>query len=120
MQRLAPQERAALVLKEVFEMSLEEIALALGTTVGAVKAALHRGRGRLRETEPARGPERPRPSAALVDTFVERLGAGDLQGLLALMLDTGSVEMPGVLVENGRREFEREGSWFWQIGRASW
>src|SRR5262249_7905236 len=45
--RLAPQERAAVVLKDVFDMTLEEMALALSTTVGAVKAALHRGRGKL-------------------------------------------------------------------------
>src|SRR5688572_2485805 len=31
--RLAPQERAAVVLKEVFDFSLEEIATALSTTV---------------------------------------------------------------------------------------
>ena len=36
LQRLAPQERAAVVLKDVFEMSLEEIGDVLGTTVGAV------------------------------------------------------------------------------------
>lgn len=43
-QRLAPQERAALLLRESFDMSLEEIAGLLATTTGAVKAALHRGR----------------------------------------------------------------------------
>src|SRR6185437_7269983 len=31
---LSPQERAAVVLKDVFELSLDEIAEALGTTVG--------------------------------------------------------------------------------------
>ena len=51
LQRLAPQERAAIVLKEIFDMSLEEIAALLATTTGAVKSALHRGRGRLREPE---------------------------------------------------------------------
>src|SRR4051812_25937007 len=47
--QLAPQERAAVVLKDVFELSLEETAEALSTTVGAVKAALHRARGKLAE-----------------------------------------------------------------------
>ena len=47
-QELAPQERAALLLKEVFELSLDEIAEILGTSLGAVKSALHRGRARLR------------------------------------------------------------------------
>ena len=53
LQRLSPQERAAVVLKEVFDMTLDEIAALLATTTGAVKAALHRGRGRLREPEAA-------------------------------------------------------------------
>ncbi|MEO6600898.1 MAG: RNA polymerase sigma factor, partial [Polyangiaceae bacterium] len=39
--QLAPQERAAVVLKDVFELSLEEVAEALSTSAGAVKAALH-------------------------------------------------------------------------------
>jgi RNA polymerase sigma-70 factor (ECF subfamily) len=112
-ERLPHQERAALVLKDVFEMSLRDIAATLGTTLGAVKAALHRGRGRLRSPESA-PVARALPSPALVDRFVELLAAGDLKGLLALMLDNGTVEMPGSLVENGRRQFERTGSWFWQ------
>jgi RNA polymerase sigma-70 factor (ECF subfamily) len=111
---LAPQERAAIVLKEVFDLSLDEIAKTLGTSVGAVKAALHRGRSLLDDNEDARRPRRPLPSAALVDRFVERLNASDLPGLLALMLDTATVEMPGLLVEAGREEFARKGSWLWQ------
>ena len=37
MERLAPQERAAVLMKDVFDMSLDSIASALGTTLGAVK-----------------------------------------------------------------------------------
>jgi len=108
---LAPQERAAIVLKDVFDMSLNEIAQVLSTSANAVKAALHRGRERLREEPPLR---RRAASSALVDKFVERLDASDLNGLLALMLDTGSIEMHGALLEVGREEFERKGSWLWQ------
>jgi len=111
LEALAPQERAAVVLKEVFEMSLEEIAGMLSTTIGAVKAALHRGRARLQDETP---PRRRIVSTALVDRFVARLEAADLEGLLALMLDTASIEMPGALLEVGRGEFERKGSWLWQ------
>jgi RNA polymerase sigma-70 factor (ECF subfamily) len=114
MQILAPQERAALVLKEVFDLSLDEIAKFLGTSIGAVKSALHRGRALLDEKQDAPSSHRPRPSAALVDRFVERLNASDLPGLLALMLDAATVEIPGLLVEVGREEFERKGSWLWQ------
>src|SRR5215510_15096233 len=37
--RLSPQERAAVVLKDVFDFRLEEIATIRQTTVGAIKAA---------------------------------------------------------------------------------
>jgi RNA polymerase sigma-70 factor (ECF subfamily) len=107
---LAPQERAALVLRECFELGAAEIAELLGTTDGAVKAALHRGRARLREEHP--GPARALPSRRVLDRFVERYNARDLPGLLSLMLDSASVEMPGVDLEIGRRGFGRERGWF--------
>jgi RNA polymerase sigma-70 factor, ECF subfamily len=91
MQRLSPQERAALLLRESFDMSLEEIAELLATTVGAVKAALHRGRDRLREPTV----RRPGPSPELVDRFIERFQARDVNGLLALMLEGASAENVG-------------------------
>ena len=56
--RLPPRERAALILKEVFDMSLEETAEVLETTVGAVKSALHRGRAKLREDRDSEPPRR--------------------------------------------------------------
>ena len=110
-ERLAPQERAAFVLKDVFDMSLKEIAEILTTSENAVKAALHRGRARLKDES---APRRASASPALVDEFVRRLDASDLKGLLALMLDTATIEMPGALVEMGRAEFGRKGSWLWQ------
>jgi RNA polymerase sigma-70 factor, ECF subfamily len=99
--RLSPQERAALVLKEVFEMTLGEIAALLATTEGAVKAALHRGRGRLREPVEAWTSPRPPPSPELLDRFIERYNAADVKGLLALMLEGGSAENVGNSVHVG-------------------
>jgi len=113
MQTLTPQERAAFLLKEVFDMRLDQIAEVLATSVGAVKAALHRGRKRL-EAAPAPASRRPAPSEKLVDRFIERLNAADLQGLLALMLDSATIDMVGNLLEVGRKQFESKGSWLWQ------
>ena len=112
LQRLAPQERAAVVLKELFDYSLEDVAGVLGTTVGAVKAALHRGRTRLRVPEDEATPRRPPPSAALVDRFVAAYATADVPGLVGLMLDTGSVENLGCSVAVGRAAFERKPTWF--------
>ena len=96
--QLAPQERAAVVLKDVFDFSLEETALALETTVGAVKAALHRARGKLVET-PAEEPAPPRP--AVLDAFCDAFNAGDLDRLTALLLDNASVEVVGATTQYG-------------------
>jgi RNA polymerase sigma-70 factor (ECF subfamily) len=96
LQRLAPREQAALVLKDLFDTSLEEAALVLETSVGAVKAALHRGRERLRERAPAPAARRPVPSTALVDRFVALLNAGDREGLIDLIQHAAGISNVGV------------------------
>lgn len=73
-------------------MPLEEIGEILLTTVGAVKAALHRGRERLRGSSQATK-KRNSPSPELVDRFIESLNASDLPALLALMLDTAGADL---------------------------
>jgi RNA polymerase sigma-70 factor (ECF subfamily) len=112
LQRLAPQERASVVLKDVFEMTLEEIGEVLGTTVGAVKAAIHRGRSRLQEPEGGSASLRPLPSAALVDQFVAAYNELDLAGMLSLMLDSAQVENVGCGVQIGREAFSSKDGWF--------
>lgn len=99
LQRLSPQERVALVLKEAFDMSLEEIADLLSTTTGAVKAALHRGRGRLATaSDPA---QRPLPSTALLDRFVVLFDAKDVAGLIALLVEGAVAENVGTSMHVG-------------------
>ncbi len=122
LQRLAPQERAAVVLKDLFDASLEEIALVLATTTGAVKAALHRGRERMREPAEPVAPKRPVPSVALLDRFVALYDARDKDGLVALMLDGGQVENVGCSMEFGAEQFPGERGWFQAavFGHPNW
>jgi RNA polymerase sigma-70 factor (ECF subfamily) len=96
--RLAPQERAAVVLKEVFDFSLEEIADALSTTVGAVKAALHRGRGKLAEPDDAPTAAAPPP---VLDALCAAFNARDIDRLTALLLDNVALEFPGLHTDFG-------------------
>jgi RNA polymerase sigma-70 factor (ECF subfamily) len=96
---LSPQERAAVVLKDVFELSLDEIAEALGTTVGAIKAALHRGRGKLGEDLAASRETAPVPAA--LDAFCAAFNAGDLDGVTKLLLDTSVVQVVGATTQYG-------------------
>jgi len=95
---LSPQERAAVVLKDAFDLSLEEIAEALSTTTGAVKTALHRGRGKL--AEPAAEQVRA-PAPGVLDAFTVAFNAGDLDRLTALLLDTAAVEVVGATTQYG-------------------
>ncbi|MBS2011720.1 MAG: sigma-70 family RNA polymerase sigma factor [Deltaproteobacteria bacterium] len=112
---LAPRERAAVVLKDVFDLSLEEIAEALATTTGAVKAALHRGRAKL--VDPIAAPPRESPPAVL-DAFVAAFNAGDMEGLAALLLDTASVEVVGATTQYGREAARRTVLWGMLFGSA--
>jgi RNA polymerase sigma-70 factor (ECF subfamily) len=103
---LSPQERAAVVLKDAFGLSLEEVAEALSTTAGAVKAALHRGRTKLATPEPeAAAPVVP----AVLGAFCEAFNARDLDRLTALLLETATLEYPGFKIEYGAKAV-RDGS----------
>lgn len=53
--RLAPAQRAAVVLKDVYGWPIEEIARAAGVTEGAVKVRLFRARKRLADYLTASG-----------------------------------------------------------------
>jgi len=94
--QLAPQERAAVVLKDVFELTLEEIAEALSTTVGAVKAAVHRGRSKLEE------PERDTTKRAVpevITAFCTAFNAHDITRMTELLLDHAAIEVVSATVE---------------------
>ncbi len=113
--QLSPQERAAVVLKDVFDLSLDEIAEALSTTTGAVKAALHRGRGKLIEPppEPTHAPPPP-----VLDAFCAAFNAGDLDRLTSLLLDTASVEVVGATTQYGPEAARRTVLWGMLFGSA--
>jgi RNA polymerase sigma-70 factor (ECF subfamily) len=91
--RLTPRERAAVLMKDVLDLSVEETASLLRTSVPAVKAALHRGRGRLAEDPPAA------PAAAapreLVDRFVAAFNARDLAALREIVSEDVRIELVG-------------------------
>lgn len=121
LQQLAPKERAAVVLKDVFELSLREIAGILATTEGAVKAALHRGRERLQDPEAADG-TRERPSLEVAERFVALYDAKDVPGLVALLVDGGSAENVGFGLQYGEKAFEGKENFLYKVvhGHEEW
>lgn len=96
--QLGPQERAAVVLKDAFDLSLDEVASTLGTSVGAVKAALHRGRGKLAAPDEPSGRT---PSRPVIDAFVEAFNAHDVDRVAALLLTSSTVDVVGATTSYG-------------------
>ncbi len=86
-----------MVLKDVFDFALEEIAEALATTPNAVKAALHRGRGKL--VAPAEEEATRVPVPAVLDAFCEAFNARDVERLTGLLLSGATIEVVGASAE---------------------
>jgi RNA polymerase sigma-70 factor (ECF subfamily) len=83
---LPPKERACVLLKEVFDYSLAEIADLVDSTVGGVKAALSRGRVKL-ESLPASREGRAAASQEtleLLRLYVDRFNRRDWDGVREL------------------------------------
>lgn len=96
---LSPQERAAVLLKDVFDFTLDETASVLATSVGAIKAALHRGRGKLSE-DVEQGSLQP-PARGVLDAFCEAFNARDLDRLTQLLLDSATIDIVGTHTDYG-------------------
>ena len=84
---LPPKERACVLLKDVFDYSLEEIAELIDSTVGGVKAALNRGRSKLASlNERSAAPRGPTPqNQEILRLYVERFNRQDWDGLRELI-----------------------------------
>ena len=85
---LPPKERACVLLKDVFEYSLEEIAELVESTVGGVKAALNRGRSKLEllHGRPATPPRVSTPeNKQILRLYVDRFNNRDWDGLRELI-----------------------------------
>jgi RNA polymerase sigma-70 factor (ECF subfamily) len=91
------------VLKDVFEFTLEEIAMILSTTAGAVKAALHRGRSHLAEEPSVSSRACRAPSKELVDRFVAAFNARDLESVTKLLFENTTLDVYGIGAERGTR-----------------
>jgi RNA polymerase sigma factor (sigma-70 family) len=81
-------QRSVVILKDVLDEPLKEIAALLDLTVDAVKAHLARGRARLRQINAQAVPILDaRPVSAAVARYVALFNAGDWDGLRALLAD---------------------------------
>jgi RNA polymerase sigma factor (sigma-70 family) len=81
-------QRSVVILKDVLDEQLSEIAALLDLTVDAVKGHLARGRARLREINAQAGPpSEPRPASAAVARYVALFNQRDWNSLRTLLAD---------------------------------
>ena len=84
LERLGPEERAALLLREVFDAEYAEIARVLAKSEAACRQIVHRAKERVRRDQAPFGAS-PVARERVTRRFVDALRAEDREGLLALM-----------------------------------
>ncbi|MFI9328297.1 sigma-70 family RNA polymerase sigma factor [Kitasatospora sp. NPDC052868] len=96
LQRLAPRQRAVLILREVLGWRAAEVAELLGVTVASVNSALQRARSVLAaDTAAARpAPALDEEHRALLARYVSAFEAYDMDGLAALLHEDVTLNMP--------------------------
>jgi RNA polymerase sigma-70 factor (ECF subfamily) len=84
LETLTPTERAVFVLREVFDVSYDEIAEAVEKTPAAVRQIAHRAKAHVAERKP-RGHVSAAVARNALGAFQRAVQTGDLQGLLDLL-----------------------------------
>ncbi|MBF5002093.1 RNA polymerase sigma-70 factor [Nocardia sp. BSTN01] len=84
LETLAPTERAVFVLREVFDLSYDEIAAAVDKTPAAVRQIAHRARAHVAARRP-RGVVSADESRRAVEAFQQAIETGDLQNLVDML-----------------------------------
>ncbi|WP_127580483.1 sigma-70 family RNA polymerase sigma factor [Paenibacillus koleovorans] len=100
LQSLPPRQRAVLILLDVFRWSARETAESLEMTVAAVNSASQRAREKIRRAELRSDVLREgdygvvEADRSLLDRYVEAFERYDIEALVALFHENGSLSMP--------------------------
>ena len=84
LETLTPTERAVFVLREVFDLTYDEIAEAVGKSPAAVRQIAHRARSHVAARRP-RGVVSPAETREALTAFHRAVQTGDLQSLLDVL-----------------------------------
>ena len=126
---LPPVQRSCVILKDVFDYSLEEIGNMLDLSVSAVKSALVRGRARLRNLSEASvvspKPEvQPSPVSPTLVSYTNLFNLRDWDGVRAMLVDEVKLELVSRLKRAGRLQvssyfenYDSIGDWWLAPGR---
>ena len=114
---LPPSQRSCVILKDVLDYSLEDLSVSLDLTIPAVKAALHRGRTRLRALA-------MRPEATLVEVsptvhrYARLFNERNWDAVRDMLIDDVRLEVVDATSRRGRKEV---GAYFTNYaGRSGW
>jgi RNA polymerase sigma-70 factor, ECF subfamily len=105
--RLPVSQRSSVILCDVLGHSLQEICEIVGGSMPAVKAALQRGRSRLRalsaEADDAPVPVLPEPERTRLKTYVERFNAHDFDAVRAMLAEDVRLEVVNRVRIDGKK-----------------
>jgi RNA polymerase sigma-70 factor, ECF subfamily len=106
--KLAPKQRSCVILKDVMGYSLADISELLDATVPEIKAALHRGRTRLRELAKSVTAGRSTPhneqERELLARYIDHFNARDFDTVRAMLADDVRLDLINRTTLRGRAE----------------
>jgi RNA polymerase sigma-70 factor, ECF subfamily len=127
LQHLPPNQRAALILREVLGFSAREVAEALETTVASVNSALQRAREAVERRLPAESQQETLRSLGddeireTVESFMDAMTRGDVDAVVALLAEDAAWSMPpmatwyrGPALAVWLGEWPLSGEWRWR------
>jgi RNA polymerase sigma-70 factor (ECF subfamily) len=85
LETLTPDERAVFVLREVFGFDYDEIAEAVGKSVGTVRQVAHRAREHVQARRKRFEPVDATETAHITEQFMTAAATGDMDGLLSML-----------------------------------
>lgn len=94
LQKLSPVERAAFLLRDVFDCSYAKIARILGKNETACRQLIHRARNRVRSEKP-RFEATDDDRRSLIEKFLAAVNAGDEATLLSLFAEDATMTSDG-------------------------
>jgi RNA polymerase sigma-70 factor (ECF subfamily) len=87
LERLGPEERAAFLLREVFDTGYDEIGMVLDKSEAAVRQLVHRARERVRQGRARFPAPPPRTKQRMLERFLAALRSDSKEDLLALFAE---------------------------------
>ncbi len=94
LERLAPEARAAFLMREVFDADYDELARMLGKSEAACRQLVHRAKTQLRDTRP-RYAVPPETHLRLLRSFADAAASGDFAALKSILADDAELISDG-------------------------